>query len=621
MMENNYGWHFADQRPTDVSGQNLAEENFNRESRGIENIFLREFNQNVLDARTLKVNGEKDLAEIVVRVIEKESGLNVGKFKEIFFPLEDHLTAGGHPITERNWDSPKVLIIEEFKTTGLTGTVQNSRAKGEEERWSNFWFAEGKPSKSGGSLGRKGEGKITYHVISGARSVLAVTRREAENKDYLFGKCIVRNTHEIDGSHFINHGYWPFLDENGQPMPEDNQSKIEEIKKIFGLKRTVEPGTSWIIPFVTDNFSEEVLVREFVTDFFFSVLSENLVAEICGREINSSNIKEISNNCGIEKPSAKFFDFMEETITTPEQHYIIANKDWYKNIFENKSFKEFDHTELQKRFDNNEIISVKAPINLTKIDGQEIQTEIKLHIQGGIEHGNLEEAYVRSGLNIVNENHLKSETQSAFGIMLAQKLGISEFLGYCEEASHLNWKNNAKEAKRRYENVETTVRKVRQSLPMLYSFFSSSAQTKSDDAFTDILGVPIVKGGKRTRKKSKLSGPPRLKKPKLLDGGGKIGNWELFPGKDASNNKESFPLKVKITLAYDRISGNPLGKYHPFDFDLSDNKFKPIVCENIIVEKVEFNKMSLSVISHNFNLMLEGFNTEIPVFSKIEYND
>ena len=44
-------WEFNEQSRKHPGGNNLAEPNFSRETRGIDNIFLREFDQNVLDAR------------------------------------------------------------------------------------------------------------------------------------------------------------------------------------------------------------------------------------------------------------------------------------------------------------------------------------------------------------------------------------------------------------------------------------------------------------------------------------------------------------------------------------------------------------------------------------------
>ena len=280
---------------------------------------------------------------------------------------------------------------------------------------------------------------------------------------------------------------------------------------------------------------------------------------------------------------------------------------------------------MNERYNKNEVISVKAPVQIIKIDGEEIMSAINIHIQGGVEQGNLEEAYIRSGLPIVNEKHLYKRTKSALGLVIADDMGISEFLGFCEEASHMNWKSKAKEALKRYKSknhVEQTVAKVRQSLPLLYSLFSASANIVLEDGFSDILGVPLAKGGKKRNKKvTPPPPPPPPPKPKLFECKGESGNWRLLPGKDASNNPNLFPINVNISLAYDRISGSPLGKYHPFDFNLSDKKFLPTVFENITVKNVDFNKISLKIESPNFEFKVEGFNTQIPVYSRVEYDD
>ena len=610
-MFENYRWRFKEQSPGIPSGSNLAEPNFARESRNIENVFLRELDQNILDARVTLPSGEREKAKLTISILDSDTGLDSDMVKEIFYPLEEHLVAAGHDESERDWCSPRVLVVEEFGTVGLTGTVSNAYEDGEEQRWSNFWFGEGKKNKTGSSLGRQGQGKITYHVISGARSVLAITRREQENKDYLFGKCIVRDTHELNGKHYIHHGYWPLMGSDGEtPSPEIESSKIKEIKKIFGLARNNETGTSWIIPFIPNDFEKDNLVREFVKDFFFSVLSGSLEANICGEQIDSSNVSDIFHRYGIEQPSKNFFEFIVNSLNIPKQDYIKANKGWIGKKFDDGSFSEKDLESLRSKFKNDKTVSVVAPIEITKKDGSVIDSEIELHLRGGIERGNGEEIYVRSGLNIVDENHLYSHTRSAYGMMQANDAGISEFLGYCEEASHMEWKNNEKEALDRYESVRSRLgplAAVRQSLPLLYRLLAGSSENVIEEAFEDILSIPPE---------------PRPKQPELFECDGSGGRWKLIPSEDASLNADLFPIKVQVIMAYDRIegTGNVWRKYHPFDFNLSDDSFAPIHSNNITVHSRKLNKLDLTIESSDFEIELSGFSTEIPLRSKVEYN-
>ena len=210
----NWKWTFEQQGRMRPSGINLAEPNFTRENKNIVRLFEREFDQNVIDARAddPRQPGRKRKAYIRVKSLDLSDGLDVHLLSKIFKPLEQHLTAAGHPASDRDWKHPRVLVIEEFGTVGLTGAVDDSFAEGEDQRWANFWFGEGKRSKGGTSLGRQGQGKITYHLVSGARAVLALTRRDGDANDYMFGKCIVQKTHQIAGERYTQHGYWPKVD-------------------------------------------------------------------------------------------------------------------------------------------------------------------------------------------------------------------------------------------------------------------------------------------------------------------------------------------------------------------------------------------------------------------------
>jgi hypothetical protein len=68
---------------------------------------------------------------------------------------------------------PSVLVIEDFGTTGLLGTHNDTAVDGNQENWNAFWHREGEAAKADkSSNGRAGQGKITF-TASVARAVLA----------------------------------------------------------------------------------------------------------------------------------------------------------------------------------------------------------------------------------------------------------------------------------------------------------------------------------------------------------------------------------------------------------------------------------------------------------------
>ena len=614
-------WTFEKQTLMRPSGINLAEPNFTRENKKIVRLFEREFYQNVIDARCedLSAQGKKKRAHITVKILDAKTGLDLGALRHIFAPLEDHLVNAGHPHTQRKWEDPRVLVIEEFNTVGLTGSVNNSRVEGEAQRWANFWFGEGKRSKTGGSLGRQGQGKITYHIISGARAVIALTQREHDKTPYLFGKCIVRHTHQVKGIDYTHHGYWPKMS-GEQPLPESDPDILKTVSKAFDITRKNESGTSWIIPFIPDNFTSTALLQEFVGDFFFSILNGDITADICGRAVNSSNIEAIFAELKIEEPSQLMFTFLTASVTQPESEFIESPDGWDTgNNIPESVFKSAHLESLREDFHAGKVVSVKLPVLIYPKASPPVRSFVKVHIQTGENIPKVEELYVRSGLPIADEEHLKDVTHKAFGMVLAADRPIAEFLGYCELASHLKWNSGEEEAKDRYNNILETLSAVRKSLPKLFRLLAGTSDSLVEDALDDILYLPSTgnikkKGTKKRRVKTpKLPRPPA---PQIYTHSDKPGGWELSPGPHAK--EASYPHEVIFRFAYDRLdgTGNPWSMWHPFDFDLSSENINPATEKNIKIINREGQDLKLRILNPAFKLLLSGFSKDQPLLIK-----
>jgi hypothetical protein len=628
-------WTFNPQTRLGVSGENLAEPNFNREDREIENIFLREFDQNVLDARRDdpdRADG-KAPARIKISLLTKSTGLDAKLLEEITAPLEPHLVAAGHGSDQRDHNNPVALVIEEFGTLGLTGKIDDTFADGNEQRWASFWFGEGKRIKSGKSLGRKGQGKIVYHVVSGARAVFAITRRHDESRELLFGKCIVQRTHVVNGQHYTQHGYWPKIDSaNGdQPMPEEATAEIQRIKKGFSLTRQSESGTSWIVPYVPAAFNQDALVREFIRDFYFSVMRGALTADICGVEINESTIGELLVKCGILRPSPAYFSFMEEVITRPRSELTDVKAGWELGTTADEScLSAADLDRFREELQEGKLISLKLPIQVCLKGGHSAQSFLEVHLQLRPPSEATQELYVRSGLCIAEEKHLHEVSRSAFGIVLADDEPIADFLGSCEEASHLRWNNTEKGAKERFIRIRDTLSAVRRSMPKMFRLVAGSSEKQVKDALFDILSVPMPGDKKRKVKTTGSPGkkepgtivPPIMRKhPVIFSISDKGGRWILKPGKDAP--QQVYPIELEVEFAYDQLAGtgNPWRSYHPYDFNVAnETKFKVPAAINVAIQTREQNLLALKVESPDFEFELTGFSDQVPLLSRISYD-
>ena len=618
-------WHFSEQHRDDVDDETTVSKNFERESRKQIGIFIREFFQNVLDAPFSLANGggSKKTPHVQIAIYGPANGLSIAALSNLLTGLNDHLEPAGHDSLLWNEDQTNVLVLEEFGTSGLIGDADNSRAKGKDQNWANFWFGEGKRTKRGSSLGRAGQGKITYHLISGVQTVFALTRRQGEDSDLLFGKCIVNRTHEIDGKDYKRHGYWPRTGEANQPLPTSDISDLSEFRCICQLKRQNEPGTSWVIPFVdTEAFSKEGIIGEILREFFFSIMAGRLTVEVMGELINQSTFTNVVSKFPIQDLPAGFTGFLEEVLTLPDEDESIiqAAEGWYGSSKEvpitEHAFDEGRLEDMRVALDSQQLIAVRLPVPIARTNSDPVASSILVYLKKPDQLSRTEEIYVRSGLVIGEERHLRNAPGRYFGLMRADEPHISEFLAFAEVASHMRWNASESEVTSRYKNVNPTIARVRNALPKLAKLLLGHTSGRHDDALIDFLYIPAPSNAGRKAKTTKRRG-----KSGGDEGGSTTAHsktrfrvaqtgtlWTLTPGPGAAGL--GYPLQIRIELAYATMpgEGNPFKIYHRFEFDLGEDSTYVVATQNANLLSRDLNRLEVELTDPDFSLCVDGFS-------------
>lgn len=112
----------------------------------------------------------------------------------------------------------KYLVIEDFNTRGLKGSISSIRPTDESKNkyGSNFWFFEwktGETNKLAGSRGSWGIGKAVLSAASKLKTILVYSERdkskcqESENESILFGHSIFKYAF-VDGIRLKPHRNW-----------------------------------------------------------------------------------------------------------------------------------------------------------------------------------------------------------------------------------------------------------------------------------------------------------------------------------------------------------------------------------------------------------------------------
>ena len=617
-------WNFDRLGPNTPADGDAVRGNFIRESKSAAAIFVRELLQNTLDARVKDAGGKEKTARVTLDFITPDVDFNKKLCEEII-PFIRSVDEEVHI----DLDSPKVLLVEEFNTSGLIGNTTDHRAEGEDERWANFWHRAAIPTKTK-SLGRAGQGKVTFFMASKLNSLFAVTRRIDDDKDYAYGKCMFPKCPKVDGQYYHRHHLWGNVSNANAPVePITSPEEIQKIKAAFQLKRKDEPGLSFIIPFPDERLEETELIKAVIEDFYYPIFTKQLSVSVGSVDITSSSLKELipmylSAN---SKPSVEYLSFMEKTTQMiPEIH--ISDKWLEKSKVIPEYFLEDQFEALKASFNQGVCIAVRFPVEIFPKKAEKYKGTIDVFIQDHESSFQAEDLFIRRGLSIGEERPLQRNAKKCFALVRIDDSKISEFLGYAEEPSHNKWKVTEPEVIKRYNLVSDVIKLIRHAALELYNAMRGSNVGLYEDVFADILSIPCAEGTKKRRKK-KTPDPggdvPPLPPPPISR---QEPFFELY---DINNNsglgmrgivdkipKENLPLEGKLIFAYNLLEGDgdPFASWHPFDFDLSDQRQFSINKKGITIVSREDNIIKFIVNDADFFIEISGFNAAQQIKAK-----
>lgn len=617
-------WNFDQLGPNTPADGDAVRGNFIRESKSAAAIFVRELLQNTLDARVPDAGGRKKPARVTLDFITPDVDFNKKLCGEII-PFIRSVDEEVHI----DLDSPKVLLVEEFNTSGLIGNTKDHRAEGEDERWANFWHRAAIPTKTK-SLGRAGQGKVTFFMASKINSLFAVTRRINDDEDYAYGKCMFPKCPKVGEQYYHRHHLWGNVSNPNTPVePITSPEEIQKIKAAFQLKRKAEPGLSFIIPFPDESLTEPELIRAVIEDFYYPIFTKELSVSVGCVDITSSSLKELIPMylSADSKPSVEYLSFMEKT-TQVIPDVCISDKWLEESKVIPEYFLEDQFEALKASFNQGACIAVRFPVVIFPKKAEKYKGAIDVFIQDHERSFQAEDLFIRNGLSIGEERPLQRNAKKCFALVRIDDLKISEFLGYAEEPSHNKWKVTEPEVLKRYNQVSEVVYMIRHAALDLYNAMRGSNVGLYEDVFADILSIPCAEGTKKRRKKktpqpggnTPLPPPPPIPHQEPF--------FELY---DINNNaglgmrgivdkvpKENLPLTGKLIFAYNLLEGDgdPFTNWHPFDFDLSDQRQFSIKKQGITVVSREDNIIKFIVNDADFFIEISGFNVAQQIKAK-----
>ncbi len=602
-------WHFSPQLNDQVETEVTQRDQFNNDDVAISETIVREAVQNSLDA----AQSDHGRVRVEFRWLDKNSGLKPEFFRSLFDGQIEHARASGMDLDSIDFDNPSALVIEDFGTHGLTGSVN----KKDQNNFSDFWRRHGKSHKTGKSRGRWGLGKLVYSQTSQIGCFFGATHRAGENCIYLMGQTVL-TLREIDGRQYPPHAFFADIENEDDlyariPVPVSEPELVEQFENNFGLKRQGYPGLSVMIPFPNASFSIEKMIEVAIVNYFYPLVTGQLILVFDDIELNSSNVRDYAKKhaSGRLKQIDILFDFINEVFHAEQADHLEMKASWIDDRKLDED--DFDQATLEKirdKFSKGELVGLHLPVTIQYSNGKDQTSGFSVYVKrpedliAGID------LYVRGGLTLPQE--AKFGDRRALGAMVAEDEAICAFLGDAENAAHTKWLQNAEKLRKNYRGQKYSsdlVKAVRNSVKELYDLLAEVTEEVDEDALRDFFWFEEEKSGRKTKRRKKPVNPnpvPEIPRSKPILNLAKSGDgFSLKSTEDFSEDK--LPLEIKIKLAYAIQRGNAFSKYSPHDFKIESKKISK-TAQGAKLISGSGNEMVLEVSELPFQLNVKGFD-------------
>jgi hypothetical protein len=592
-----------EQHDDEVEQEVTQRDQFNTDEVTLVATLVREPHQNSLDAR----DGSPQPVRTKISIVEPCEE-NRHYFEKLFSGLVKHLNASEIDLDGVDLGAPRILLIEDFGTTGLVG---NFADKKEKNPFNNFWRRIGRSTKGGTAGGRWGLGKLVFSSASQIHTFFGLTIRydDPERKPYLMGQAVLANR-EVDGKEYAPHVFFAKAGPTGLQLPVNEPSTLTSFCKAFSVVRKDEPGLSIAIPFVLPQITEAALIPEVLQNYFFPILTGQLVVEVGNEVISEATFDEVSARYGWGSPDANgnLVSFVRE-LRAAKDPDVIMKPTWPNKVEDAIADEALEKLRAALGTDG-KMVHVRAPITLKRKAGKECETYFDLFLKKTSDGSKGRALYVRSAITVPDEARYFTPRQT-IGALVASDEAITSFLGDAENPAHTRWNGQADKLKQ-WKAADSRLREIRYSLSHLQNALMQAVETVEPDALKDLFNIKDLTEKKRTR--AKVPRPPVPPRPDVPPGPKpwyriekSLGGFAIRAGSGLAADKLPFEMRVKA--AYDVVRGDPFTKFSTYDFDLGKKQIK-VAAAGAEIDVSAANELTLTVTSAEFNVEVQGFDSK-----------
>ncbi len=600
-------WIFRPHPKSSVENEVTQRDQFRNDDVGLATALVRETVQNSMDAGNLE-----GPVKVTFTFADPDTGLKAGYLESLLEGHAAHFEASGYELDKIDFDNPRALIVEDFNTTGLTGSLDGS----DEDHFSDFWWRHGVSHKDGKSGGRWGLGKLVYSFSSRVNTFFGLTVRKGDERPSLMGQTVLRY-HNYNDARFPPHSFFAEGTESeDNTMPIQDRNFVEDFSRQFGIRRKLDTGLSIVIPFPRKEISPEVMIRAGIDNYFYPIITGQLLLQVDDVTIDAANIRDLAQrHLENQKQTEALYEFIEELHEMDDVQLIELRESWFDDKKLNEEdFVQSDLVRIKSDFANGRLVGLKLPINLKTKNGAVQKTSFKVYLKKppGLADGR--DLYVRGCLTVPGE--AKFGSRRAFGAMIADDEHIASFLADAETPNHTKWNLSTEKLRKNYQAPDDRVRAIRHSIKQLYDLLAGIVDEEDSQTLKKFFWREIEEAAKRPRRKGeKTPQPPTVdpnSTPKPLRVEKVNGGFRVRPTGDLV--EDMLPLKFSVRVAYAVIKGDPYKAHKTWDFDFT-GKSGPSpdlkATTDVVTRSKELvtpNTLGFEVSASDFVIQLSGFD-------------
>ncbi len=535
------------------------------------------------------------------------------------------------------------LVCEDFGTSGLAGdpNLITDPPKGVKERQDFFWFWRniGRSGKTGDDLGRWGLGKTVYRAASRVGCMFGLTVRKIDNRELLMGQAVLK-IHRHRDSEYAPEGFWCSGAGNaGTPLAIEATDELKKFRHEWKLTRNQESGLSVVVPYVADELRAESLLRLVVVNFFLPIIKGELVVDVSGPtpfgqrqewRVDSTSIVSI---CDELKWNGKV------TLKLASAPPIKFAKDCLKEIpnclvtkllgesrlptLEESSFDTETLDIIRRKYLAEEIVAVRVKSLLPRKSGSAETGELLAFLQRTGTSDRYESYYVREGMTITKLN-TKRSVRGVRGLVVVEPGSLASLLGDTEGPAHTTWDtSNDERPNRVWKTWKGRVTFFSNILDSLNELLTPKSSAPDFDLLSDFFSIDQTLAPQLNRRPKKPGEPgdkppftPPPPTPRWYRLNGKPGGFTIA---DSGTLPTEVGSVLRVSVAYDLPSGNPLKAWSKFDFDFKEkNSRLQFTGNGVNVKSRAGNILEIEVIKPDFQVTATGFDINRDLFVRID---